>query len=86
MNDDKGCREFQLSGIGIGIIAISGTTRDNFDGKKVVHLEYEAYESMAENEIQKIVQEMRQQWTVEHIAIHHRLGFVKLLKNNQILL
>ena len=31
-----------------------GTTRNNFEGKKVISLEYEAYLPMAENEIRKI--------------------------------
>eukprot|EP00914_Ancora_sagittata_P010628 GHVO01020626.1.p1 GENE.GHVO01020626.1~~GHVO01020626.1.p1 ORF type:complete len:147 (-),score=16.53 GHVO01020626.1:33-473(-) len=54
-----------------------GTTRDNFDGQRVVRLEYEAYNAMAEKEMIKICKEMRQKWTeLEHIAIIHRLGLV----------
>uniref|UniRef100_A0A8C3RF41 Molybdopterin synthase catalytic subunit n=1 Tax=Cyanoderma ruficeps TaxID=181631 RepID=A0A8C3RF41_9PASS len=52
-----------------------GTTRNNFEGKKVIHLEYEAYTSMAETEIKKICRNVRQKWpSVKHIAVHHRLG------------
>ncbi|NXF56700.1 MOC2B synthase, partial [Ciccaba nigrolineata] len=52
-----------------------GTTRNNFEGKKVIHLEYEAYMSMAETEIKKICRDVRQKWpSVKHIAVHHRLG------------
>lgn len=54
-----------------------GTTRNNFEGKKVIHLEYEAYASMAETEIKKICRNVRQKWpSVKHIAVHHRLGYV----------
>lgn len=54
-----------------------GTTRNHFEGKKVVSLEYEAYASMAEMEIKKILSDIRQKWpTVKHIAVHHRLGLV----------
>ncbi|XP_068105538.1 molybdopterin synthase catalytic subunit-like [Hyperolius riggenbachi] len=54
-----------------------GTTRNNFEGKKVVSLEYESYVPMAEMEIKKIASEIRQQWpSVKHIAVHHRLGLV----------
>jgi len=54
-----------------------GTTRNNFEGKKVIHLEYEAYTSMAETEIKKICRDVRQKWpSVKHIAVHHRLGYV----------
>lgn len=53
-----------------------GTTRDLFDGKEVVSLEYEAYEGMAQKEMLKLAQEARQQWPLEKIAIVHRLGRV----------
>ena len=54
-----------------------GTTRDNFQGKTVVRLEYEAYEPMAVKEISKICQEIRVKWSSVHkIAVHHRLGVV----------
>lgn len=52
-----------------------GTTRNNFEGKKVISLEYEAYLPMAENEIRKICSDMRQKWPVRHIAVFHRLGY-----------
>ena len=56
-----------------------GTTRDNFQGKVVVRLEYEAYEPMAKKEIAKICQELRQKWPGVHkIAVHHRLGLVEV--------
>ncbi|XP_028639747.1 molybdopterin synthase catalytic subunit isoform X2 [Grammomys surdaster] len=53
-----------------------GTTRNNFEGKKVISLEYEAYVPMAENEIRKICHDIRQKWPVRHIAVFHRLGLV----------
>ena len=51
-------------------------TRDNFEGKKVVQLEYEAYKPMAEKEMKKICKEIRAKWDVKHIAMHHRIGYV----------
>jgi len=53
-----------------------GMTRNNFDGKKVIKLQYEAYTSMAEKELNKICQHIREKWTVEHICIYHRIGQV----------
>ncbi|XP_041969507.1 molybdopterin synthase catalytic subunit [Aricia agestis] len=54
-----------------------GTTRDNFEGKKVVHLEYEAYESMALKAMKVICEDARRKWPAVHgIAIYHRLGNV----------
>lgn len=56
-----------------------GTTRDNFEGKKVVKLEYEAYQPMAIKELKKLCDELRSKWSSIHrIAIHHRLGEVKV--------
>ncbi|XP_034296749.1 molybdopterin synthase catalytic subunit [Pantherophis guttatus] len=56
-----------------------GTTRNNFEGKKVVQLEYEAYTTMAEAEAKKICKDIRVKWpSVKHIAIHHRLGLVPI--------
>lgn len=51
-----------------------GTTRDNFEGKRVVSLEYEAYVPMAESEVRRICGDVRQRWPVRHIAVFHRLG------------
>ena len=49
------------------------------NGKPVVRLEYEAYESMALKEILKICNQIRQKWKgVRNIAVHHRIGLVKV--------
>ncbi|KAJ9574066.1 hypothetical protein L9F63_008592 [Diploptera punctata] len=53
-----------------------GTTRDNFDNKQVVQLEYEAYEPMAVKAMKKVCEDVRHNWQVENIAIYHRLGVV----------
>ncbi|XP_022219387.1 molybdopterin synthase catalytic subunit isoform X2 [Drosophila obscura] len=54
-----------------------GTTRDSFQGKKVVSLTYEAYENMALKEMDKICSDLRATWPeLKHILIHHRLGTV----------
>lgn len=52
-----------------------GTTRDNFDGRQVESLEYEAYVPMARSELQKVCVELRRRFpAVVRIAIFHRLG------------
>ncbi|WAR00167.1 MOC2B-like protein [Mya arenaria] len=56
------------------ISSFLGTTRDNFKGKKVTQLEYEAYEPMARKEMLKICAQVRERWRVENIAIVHRIG------------
>ncbi|KAI1905207.1 hypothetical protein AGOR_G00013750 [Albula goreensis] len=63
-----------------------GTTRNNFEGKKVVQLEYEAYIPMAESQLLKIFSDIRERWsTVRHICVHHRLGVVPVTEASVII-
>jgi molybdopterin synthase catalytic subunit len=58
-----------------GFSSCIGITRDNFEGRRVSRLSYEAYESMALQELNRLCHAARQQFNdVEHIAICHRLG------------
>ena len=54
-----------------------GTVRNSAQAKKVVRLEYEAYESMAVVEIKKIIDEAITQWPILGWAISHRTGLLK---------
>ena len=58
------------------VVTFLGSTRDLFEGRDVDHLEYEAYQPMAENMLQQIVDEIREQWAIEDVAIAHRVGRV----------
>ncbi|KAH8358672.1 hypothetical protein KR093_001673 [Drosophila rubida] len=63
-----------------------GTTRDTFEGKKVISLEYEAYENMALKEMSKICSELRTRWPIlKHIAIYHRLGTVPVREESVVI-
>lgn len=53
-----------------------GTTRDSFMGKKVISLEYEAYEDMAVKKLQEIALELQERWAIPDIAFYHRIGRV----------
>jgi len=75
INVDEVCDSVAAEGCG-AISLFVGTTRDNFENKKVVRLEYEAYEPMALEEMNKICTDVRQRWTVENISFVHRLGIV----------
>jgi molybdopterin synthase catalytic subunit len=55
-----------------------GTTRDHSDGKKVISLEYEAYEPMALKEMEKIQKEAAARWSIQKVAIVHRIGRVEI--------
>ena len=60
------------------IATFIGTTRANSRGRDVVHLEYEAYEGMAE----QVMADLAAQLTARHelckVAIHHRVGRVEI--------
>ncbi|GLC33160.1 hypothetical protein PLESTB_000364100 [Pleodorina starrii] len=62
---------------GAGAIAtFSGVTRNTFQGKAVIKLEYEAYVPMALKKLQELAHELALRWTVCKIAIAHRTGTV----------
>lgn len=51
-----------------------GTVRNKTQERTVVRLEYEAYDSMAIKEMEKLAEETASKWPVAKIAIHHRKG------------
>ena len=58
------------------VVTFLGTTRNNFEGKPVLTLEYEAFEEMALKKMEEIRQELQAQFCIEDIAICHRIGSV----------
>jgi len=60
------------------ISSFIGTTRDNFEGKRVLRLEYESYTPMAQKELLKICSKIRNKWDVKKIAMVHRIGLVPI--------
>ena len=55
-----------------------GTTRVHSRGRTVTHLEYEAYEGMAEQLMAQIAAELHARYDLCEIAIHHRVGRVDI--------
>ena len=53
-----------------------GTTRIHSRGRTVTHLEYEAYEGMAEQVMAEIAEELKARYDLCDVAIHHRIGRV----------
>jgi MoaE-MoaD fusion protein len=58
------------------IATFLGTTRVQSRGRTVTHLEYEAYEGMAERELERIARSLKQRYDLCEIAIAHRVGRV----------
>ncbi|WP_449399100.1 molybdenum cofactor biosynthesis protein MoaE [Chryseobacterium wanjuense] len=59
-----------------GVATFIGTVRNQTNGKAVVRLEYECYESMAEKEIQKIAEKSLSLFSVRKVVVHHRIGIL----------
>ena len=61
------------------VVVMSGTVRNQTEGKAVEYLEYQAYQPMAIAVFNSIAQEIRQQWSdANRIVIHHRVGKLKI--------
>jgi molybdopterin synthase catalytic subunit len=60
------------------IATFTGTTRVHSRGRTVTHLDYEAYEGMAERVMEEIATELAERYELTGIAIHHRVGRVDI--------
>jgi molybdopterin synthase catalytic subunit len=61
------------------VVVMSGTVRNQTEGKPVEYLEYQAYQPMAIAVFQEIASNIRQQWQdVNRIVIHHRVGKLEI--------
>jgi MoaE-MoaD fusion protein len=58
------------------IATFTGTTRVHSRGRTVTHLDYEAYEGMAERVMAEIAKRLQERYALTAIAIHHRIGRV----------
>jgi MoaE-MoaD fusion protein len=58
------------------IATFVGTTRVESRGRTVVHLEYEAYEGMAERVMEELAASLGERFDLCGVAIHHRVGRV----------
>ncbi len=63
----------EAGAINVFIGVVRNTARD----KKVIWLEYEAYESMAVAETRKIIDEAAARWSLMGWAVSHRVGTLK---------
>ena len=72
---DDAVREVASDDAG-AIATFIGTTRAHSRGRDVVQLEYEAYEGMAEAEMERIASELIERHDLIAVAIHHRVGVV----------
>ncbi len=69
----------QVESPAAGAVAVFvGVTRNNTAGREVLFLEYEAYRPMADDQLRRVADEMRERWELQGVAIHHRLGRLEI--------
>lgn len=56
------------------VCAFDGIVRDNTRGRRTLHLDYEAYEEMALEQMRRLAEEAISRFGVRDIAVVHRLG------------
>lgn len=68
-------RDAQAQGEGCGAMCtFVGVVRATHQGRRVRHLEYEAFAPLALKAFDRIGAEIERQWPGAHVAIHHRAG------------
>jgi len=75
---DSDAIDFVKNGRSGGTAVFIGTVRNQTKGKKVLHLEFEAYEPMAIKEMNKIAETIKDKFQAKKIAIHHRTGKINI--------
>jgi molybdopterin synthase catalytic subunit/molybdopterin converting factor small subunit len=74
---DAVVREVARPGAG-AVATFTGTVRDRSRGRDVLHLDYEAFEEMAEQMMAGLAEELKERYRLCEVAIHHRVGRVDI--------
>jgi molybdopterin synthase catalytic subunit len=56
------------------VVTFLGLVRNHNAGRRVQHLEYEAYEPLALRSFERIAREIAERWPDTRLALHHRVG------------
>ncbi len=69
----------EVSGPGRGgVVTFTGVVRNHSRGERIEHLEYEAYEPMAEKEMRRIAGQVAERWPDVRLAMSHRVGRLEI--------
>jgi molybdopterin synthase catalytic subunit len=61
-----------------GLTLFVGVVRDNADGRPVTEMEYEAYEPMAEKEMERIEADLAARFPGVRLVTRHRIGKLRI--------
>jgi len=56
------------------VVVFDGMVRNHSRGRKTLYLDYEAYEEMADKQMNELAREARSQFGIRHVTMVHRLG------------
>ena len=74
-----------LEGDSGAVVIFDGVARNNTQGRRTLHLEYEGYEPMALRTMEQIGAEVHDQWPINRIGIIHRLGRIDTTESSVII-
>ena len=60
------------------VCVFDGIVRDNTRGRKTLYLDYEAYEEMALDQMQKLAREAGERFAIDRVGVVHRLGRLEI--------
>jgi molybdopterin synthase catalytic subunit len=60
------------------VVTFLGLVRHHNVGRRVLYLEYEAYEPLAVRSFERIADEIRERWPSARTALHHRVGRLEI--------
>ena len=60
------------------VVVFEGVVRDRHEDHEVQRIEYQAYEPMAEAQLQAVADAVRAEFPVHDIAVHHRVGTLEI--------
>jgi molybdopterin synthase catalytic subunit len=60
------------------VVVFEGFVRNNLQGRPTLHLEYEAYESMALRKMEELGAEAKRMFSIDSIGVIHRLGQLEI--------
>jgi molybdopterin synthase catalytic subunit len=58
------------------VIDFWGVVRGSEDGREIHGIEYETHREMAEHQLKRIAQQASEDFALQSVVIHHRIGFV----------
>lgn len=76
--DTRALRELVRGDLSGAIVLFEGVVRNRHEGHEVLRIEYQAYASMAQKQLQQVAEAVREELAVHDIAIHHRIGMLEV--------